>query len=134
METSKTMVAQATIKGEWCNIKTPEGKEISVMLTKAPKTKALIDAALAKGVFPFELEGRVVVKADGKIFIWDPEEGKKGGKLFPPKDEGAIIAQSSFASACQFYQQRVGTPDDVLILAEKGVAFVKKHSTLKPQA
>lgn len=138
METAnKIQVQQCTISpnGNWANLKTTDGKEISVMLTKALKVKAQIDAALTHNSFPFSVECKMVVKGD-KTYAWDFEERKSGGggKGFAPKDEGAIIAQSSFASACQFYQQRAGTPDDVLILAEKGVSFVKKHSTLKPQA
>ena len=132
METAnKIQVQQCTFSsdGNWANLKTTDGKEISVMLTKALKVKAQIDA---NKIFPFTLECKVVVKGD-KTYAWDYEEKKPGGgKSFAPKDEGMIVFQSSCHTAALFYQQRqAGTEEKVIEFAKKIYAEVMNHSTLK---
>lgn len=96
METVK--VAEARVNGDWCNIKTPEGKEISVMLSKCPKLKAQIEVVQA---VPYDLSCKVVEK-NGKFYAWDVEEKKEGGKSFgKPRNEKLIVAQSSYDRAVQ---------------------------------
>lgn len=95
MET-KINVAEARVNGDWCNIKTSEGKEVSVMLSKCPKLKSQIEAAQA---VPYELTVNLVTKGD-KTYAWDLDE-KKGGKG-APRNEKAIIAQSSIGYAVDY--------------------------------
>lgn len=85
------------MKNGWANLKTNDGKEISVMLEKAPKCKAQIEASNV----PFFLECKTVEK-NGKIFAWDYEEKKEGVKSFgKPRNEKLIVAQSSYDRAVQ---------------------------------
>lgn len=96
METVK--VAEARVNGDWCNIKTPEGKEISVMLSKCPKLKAQIETAQA---VPYDLTCKVVTKGD-KTYAWDVEEKKEGGKSFgKPRNEKLIVAQNAYGHATE---------------------------------
>jgi hypothetical protein len=111
MET-KINVAEARVSGDWCNIKTPEGKEMSIMISKCPKLKAQIEGK----VVPFEIEGKVVAKGD-KTYVWDLDE-KKGGKG-APRNEKAIIAQSSVSSAVQFAQKADLDRKETLDFAEE---------------
>ncbi len=104
---NKIHVAEAIMKNGWANLKTNDGKEISVMLEKAPKCKAQIEASNV----PFFLECKTVEK-NGKIFAWDFEEKKEGGKSFgKPRNEKLIVAQSSYNYAINYLVGCKGTFD-----------------------
>jgi len=122
MET-KITVASALINGDWCNIKTDTGKEISAMLSRCPKLKAIVETNPA---IPYELTIKLVEK-NGKFYAWDLDEAKeKTGGKFAPKNEKAIIAQSSYGYALE---QRSGFPYDeaaTFALAEKIFSWVCK--------
>lgn len=111
---NKITVAEAIIKNGWCNIKTNEGKEVSVMLEKAPKVKAQVEAKINQMgdiECPFDLECKTVDK-NGKIFAWDFEEKKEGGKSFgKPRNEKLIVAQSSYNYAINYLVGCKGTFD-----------------------
>jgi len=129
---NKIQVAEARVNGDWANLKTVDGKEVSVMLSKCPKLKEAIEQAMGKNLTTFDLDCKVVSKND-KIYAWDLEEKKpfSGGFKGQPKDEGMIVAQSTLGYACNFYAQRSGVSEDMIFaLSEKMIAFVKKHSTL----
>ena len=116
-------IAEQKTNGDWCNIKTEGGKEVSINLKSAVKVAEQI-AAGAK-----EIEMNIVEK-NGKFYGWDKQEQKQGGgfKQLTPEQIAAkqqredhtqrmIIAQSSLSAAVQYYQQREGTVEKVKVLA-----------------
>ena len=117
-------IAEQKTNGDWCNIKTEGGKEVSINLKSAVKVAEQI-AAGAK-----EIEMNIVEK-NGKFYGWDKQEQKQGGggfaKLTPEQiaakqqredhTQRMIIAQSSLSAAVQYYQQREGTVEKVKVLA-----------------
>jgi len=116
-------IAEQKTNGDWCNIKTEGGREVSINLKSAVKVAEQI-AAGAK-----EIEMNIVEK-NGKFYGWDKQEQKQGGgfKQLTPEQIAAkqqredhiqrmIIAQSSLSAAVQYYQQREGTVEKVKVLA-----------------
>jgi len=118
-------IAEQKTNGDWCNIKTEGGKEVSINLKSAVKVAEQI-AAGAK-----EIEMNIVEK-NGKFYGWDKQEQKQGGggNRFQQTPEQLaakqqredhtqrmIIAQSSLSAAVQYYQQREGTVEKVKVLA-----------------
>lgn len=89
MSTIKISILEMTEKNGWINVKTTDGKELSILIkdNKNPKTKAILDKA-SNGQ-TVELPAKIVEK-DGKNFVWDADD-KKGGfggsKSFAPKDK-----------------------------------------------
>lgn len=134
----KINVASLTVNGAWCNLKTRQGKEISVNLESNPKLKA----HFGEGRIPDVEVVANVVEKNGKFYGWDPKEENKGGSPFKketPEEKAArletealkqrmIVAQSSLSSAVQFYQQRSGDEVAVLELAKKFYGFVMEIS------
>lgn len=116
-------IAEQKTNGDWCNIKTEGGKEVSINLKSALKVAEQI-AAGAK-----EIEMNIVEK-NGKFYGWDKQEQKQGGgfKQLSPEQLAAkqaredhtqrmIVAQNSVTNAVQYYQQREGTVEKVKVLA-----------------
>ena len=116
-------IAEQKTNGDWCNIKTEGGKEVSINLKSALKVAEQI-AAGAK-----EIEMNIVEK-NGKFYGWDKQEQKQGGgfKQLSPEQLAAkqaredhtqrmIVAQNSVTNAVQYYQQRTGGIDEVKVLA-----------------
>ena len=117
-------IAEQKTNGDWCNIKTEGGKEVSINLKSAVKVAEQI-AAGAK-----EIEMNIVEK-NGKFYGWDKQEQKQGGggfKQLSPEQLAAkqaredhtqrmIVAQNSVTNAVQYYQQRTGGIDEVKVLA-----------------
>ena len=116
-------IEEQKTNGDWCNIKTEGGREVSINLKSAVKVAEQI-AAGAK-----EIEMNIVEK-NGKFYGWDKQEQKQGGgfKQLTPEQIAAkqqredhiqrmIIAQSSLSAAVQYYQQREGTVEKVKVLA-----------------
>ena len=115
-------IAEQKTNGDWCNIKTEGGKEVSINLKSALKVAEQI-AAGAK-----EIEMNIVEK-NGKFYGWDKQDQKQGGfKQLTPEQLAAkqaredhtqrmIMAQSSLSAAVQYYQQREGTVEKVKVLA-----------------
>lgn len=88
------IIAEISSKNGWINIKTNDGKEVSVKEDKALKTAAALKDAKPGS----EVTGNLVGK-DGKFYLWDLDEKKGGGnKSFTPKDksfDAAICAAES---------------------------------------
>ncbi len=89
MET-KIIIAEISERNGWYNIKTNEGKEISVMASKCPKITEVLKTAKSGT----EVTGKLVEK-DNKSYLWDLTEQKSGsgGKSFAPKDKSYISAK-----------------------------------------
>lgn len=88
------IVAEISERNGWANIKTNEGKEISIMLSKCPKlAEQLKDAK--PGI---ELTGKLVEK-DGKAYLWDIDEKKSGNKSFTPIDKSFQASQTAALAA-----------------------------------
>ncbi len=135
---TKLNIASLAVNGDWCNLKTTEGKEVSVNLKSNPK----LAVHLKDGNVPMEAIEANVVEKNGKSYGWDPKEENKGGGGFKketPEEKAArleteahkqrmIVAQSSLSSAVQFYQQRAGDEKNVLDLAKKFYGFVMETS------
>ena len=128
----KIQVAEARVNGDWANLKTTDGKEVSVMLSKCPKLKEAIEQAMGKKLPQYDLECNLVEK-NGKRYAWDYEEKKPfssggGGFKGAPKNEEMIVAQSTFGYACAFYSERAfATEDTVMLFAKKMYDEVIKH-------
>lgn len=120
----KINVASFTVNGKYYNLKTVEGKEIGVVIDSCPKIKSQIEVVQTA---PFPLECRVVEK-NGKFWAWDFEEKKRGGGA--PRNEKAIIAQSSMGHAVAFYQGSTADQQEVFALAEKIYEWVLKKGGL----
>lgn len=98
------IVAEISERNGWANIKTNEGKEISIMLSKCPKlAEQLKDAK--PGI---ELTGKLVEK-DGKSYLWDIDEKKSGSKSFPAADKSfqAALSASQAAGSMMALQKEV---------------------------
>jgi len=97
---NKIQVAEARVTGDWLNIKTNDGTEMSCMLSKCPKIKAQVEGKTA----PFDIEGKTVEK-NGKIYVWDLDEKKpsSGGFKGQPKNEKLITAQSCMGYAVDYH-------------------------------
>jgi hypothetical protein len=87
MET-KVMVQSCTEKNGWYNIKTPDGKEISVMIEKCPNIKEAISKELEAGTigeFPVEMN---LIEKNGKTYGWDIKAKGSGGGGFKKERSG----------------------------------------------
>lgn len=121
-------IQEHKINGTWCNVKTTDGKEISIAI--GDKTSKIM-AAINSGSINIECN---IVEKNGKSYAWDVNEQKS----FPPKfqketpEEKAakiqaeelkqrmIIAQSSLSASVQYFQQRsINSDDEVLKTAKK---------------
>lgn len=102
MSTIKISIQEMSEKNGWINVKTTDGKELSILTKegKNPKTKAILDNA--KEGQTVELPAKIVEK-DGKNYVWDADDKKGGfgGKGFAPKDKSfdAGIAAANAAGA-----------------------------------
>lgn len=119
-------ISEKKINGDWCNITTPDLKEISVNMKSAPKTAELINAGQN------EIEVNLVEK-NGKFYGWDKQEAKQGGgnkyQMTPEQiaakqqredlTQRMIIAQSSLSAACNMYGHGSKTPDQILEVANQ---------------
>lgn len=92
-------IAEISKKDDWYNIKTNDGKNISVLASKCPKLSEVLKDA-KEGT---EVTGALVEKGD-KIYLWDPKTfGSKGGggyKEETPEKQAIILAQSQMDNAC----------------------------------
>jgi len=110
----------ANTRGDWCNIKTVEGKEVSVNLPKCPNLKQAIEAAQD---VPYTLNGNMVEK-DGKAYLWDSKpQGEKKAWGGQPKDEPFIAAQSVFSSICTLHAGSSTAGDIVSVLEDFETAY-----------
>ena len=93
--------------GDWCNIKTEDGKDVSLNLKSSPKLKALIDECISlTGDFPGSLTGNLI-ESKGKLFLWDVKEENRsngGQKKYSNASQEAIIAQSVYSSTANRFQ------------------------------
>jgi len=127
---TKIIIASQTSNNDWCNIKTPEGKEISLNLKSNPITAKLIQDG-AK-----EVEVNLVDK-NGKFYAWDIKEQKSGGfakltseqlaekKQREDHTQRMIVAQNCMSNATNFYSQSTGkTFVDIAAMAKDMYAWV----------
>lgn len=134
MGNTKIQIAEKKINGDWCNIKTVGGKDVSVNMKSAPKTAELINNNAS------EIEVNIVEK-DGKIYGWDKQEPRQGGNKFQltPEQLAAkqqredhtqrmIIAQSSLSNACVMYGQGSKTPEQIMEVAKSFYNWVLETS------
>lgn len=120
-------IAEKKINGDWCNIKTVDGKDVSINLKSNPKAAAFINAD--GNNFMVNL-----VEKGGKTYGWDVSEEKKSGggnkfQLTPEQlaakqqredhTQRMIVAQSCLSSACTMYNQGSKTPEQVTEIADK---------------
>jgi hypothetical protein len=136
---TKIKISQTAVKGDWCNLKLHDGREVSVYLKSCPKLSVHLQAG---NVPEGELECNLIEK-DGKLYAWDVKEEKQGGgggfKKETPEERTArletealkqrmIVAQSSVSSAVQFYQQRTADVSEVKKMAKEIYDFVMETS------
>lgn len=128
-------IVEKKINGDWCNIKTESGQEISINLKSNPKSAAFI--AADGNEFTVNL-----VDKGGKLYGWDiAEQTKKSSpfqKLSPEElkakqeredhTQRMIVAQSCLSSACNMYGQGSKTPEQITEIAEKFYNWVNKIS------
>ena len=122
------IVAEISEKNGWANLKTNEGKEISIMLSKCPK----LEAQIKQGVKPGdELTGKIVEK-DGKSYMWDVSDTKPGGggKSFAPADKSFQAAVAAINAAAQLWSLDKDKSDEkVLASASKFHEFLLSKVT-----
>lgn len=125
------IVAEISEKNGWANIKTNDGKEVSIMLSKCPKLAEQVKTAKAGS----ELTGKLVEK-DGKNYLWDTDDKKSGfsgGKSFAPKDKKFDAGIESLkAAASMFALDKEKNADQVILIAEKFHAFLMSKVTAAP--
>lgn len=131
MPETKIIVAEISEKNGWLNIKTNEGKEISVKMDKAVKVAAQLKDAKPGS----EATGNLVEK-DGKYYMWDLDEKKGGfggGKGFAPKDkkfDAGVAALNAAASLYSFDKDKNTTV--LLQTAEMFHQFLMSKVTAAP--
>jgi len=124
METT-IQVQSATINGNFCNIKTVDGKQVTVIIDKCPKLMEVIKAAQD---VPYSLKGNMAEK-NGKSFLWEPKPPQAPKRLFngQPKNEKLILAQTCVKSACELHAEKGGSTatkvEDVLATADSLFAW-----------
>jgi len=126
MET-KIIIAEISDKNGWYNIKTNEGKEVSVMAAKCPKLTEVLKTAIAGT----EVTGKLVEK-DGKLYLWDLNEQKSGGsgKSFAPKDKSFEAAIAAAAAASKLWGLNKDVSDEkALATAEKIHTWIMSKAT-----
>lgn len=128
-------IAEQKVNGDWCNIKTTEGQELSINLKSNPKSAAFINA----GAKEFTVN---LVDKGGKLYGWDiSEQTKKSSpfqKLSPEEikakqdredhTQRMIVAQSCYAATCNLKQQSNTTHADVLKMTETAYHFIMELS------
>lgn len=137
---TKIKIETSAVKGDWCNAKLHDGKEVSIYLKSCPK----LASVLSSGEIPLnELDCNLVEK-DGKWYAWDPKEEKPSGgggyKKETPEEKAQrleleahkqrmIVAQSSLSASVQFYQERSGVdPLQVQATAKEFYKWVMETS------
>lgn len=129
MPETKLIVAEISEKNGWLNIKTNDGKEVSVMIEKAPKTTAQLKV---NGILVnpgSEVTGNLTEKGE-KLYMWDLDEKKGGGKGFAPKDKGFDAAIAAVNAAASMYALQKDVPmQTVLNTAESFHQFIMSKST-----
>ena len=133
MANTLVKITEFKTNGDWCNIKTEGGKEVSINLKSALKVAEQITAGKT------EIEMNIVEK-NGKFYGWDKQEQKQGGfKQLTPEQLAAkqqredhtqrmIVAQNSVTNAVQYYQQRQGDVNSVKVLAKEFYSLVMELS------
>ena len=133
MANTLVKITEQKTNGDWCNIKTEGGKEVSINLKSAVKVAEQITAGKT------EIEMNIVEK-NGKLYGWDKQEQKQGGfKQLTPEQLAAkqqreyhtqrmIVAQNSVTNAVQYYQQRQGDVNSVKVLAKEFYSLVMELS------
>ena len=133
MANTLVKITEQKISGDWCNIKTEGGKEVSINLKSAVKVAEQITA----GKTEIEMN---IVESKGKLYGWDKQEQKAGGfKQLTPEQLAAkqqredhtqrmIVAQNSVTNAVQYYQQRQAGVDEVKKLAKEFYNLVMELS------
>ena len=133
MANTLVKITEQKTNGDWCNIKTEGGKEVSINLKSALKVAEQITAGKT------EIEMNIVEK-NGKFYGWDKQEQKQGGfKQLTPEQLAAkqqredhtqrmIVAQNSVTNAVQYYQQRQGDVNSVKVLAKEFYSLVMELS------
>lgn len=130
MPETKIIVAEISEKNGWLNLKTNDGKEVSVMIEKAPKTAAQLKVN-GNFVNPgTEVTGNLVSK-DSKNYMWDLDEKKGGGgKSFAPKDKSFEAAIAAVNAAASMYSLQKDVPTATVIgVAEQFHKFIMDKST-----
>ena len=114
---TKIKVKSHTKTNGWFNIKTEDGKEVSVMAEKNPKLSAILEANPDGGC---ELYCSLVEK-NGKNYAWDAKESSGFGGGFKSKsgNEGFALAYSKDIYVAKIAKGEQASSDAIIGLAEK---------------
>lgn len=127
----KVKIKSIVQNGIWYNVNLEDGRAFGCNSEKNPKTKAALDDIVSGKNTSSEIECDLVSK-DGKNWMFDIKDqapGKSGGK-FAPKNERAIIAQSSISSAIDFYKGTTADREEVFSFASDIFEWVIKKGNV----